>query len=147
MNFEIRKVDIETLYKAVIQIPEFDPHYSKESYFERLSGVTNYIIAAFADDTICGFKAGYELEPGIFYSWVGAVLPQYRRQGVAKILAEEQENWLRKNGYHTLRMKTRNKFKNMLLFAITNGFMITNFVAYKNNLQSRIHLEKQLKAK
>ena len=141
---EIRQLSITELFEATLLIPEFEPHYPMTSYQERLEGVPHISLGAFQGDQIMGFKSGYEVDAGVFYSWVGGVIPAFRRQQVARTLAVHQEQWLRDNRYHTLRMKTRNKFTNMLLFAIGNGFKLTK-VEQRDGIDDwRIFLEKSL---
>ncbi|MEM7103190.1 MAG: GNAT family N-acetyltransferase [Bacteroidota bacterium] len=141
---EIRTLSFAELFEASLLIPEFKPHYPLSEYQKRLDGIPHLSLGAFKEGKIMGFKSGYEVEPGVFYSWVGGVLPDFRRQQVARLLAVRQEEWLREKGYHTLRMKTRNKFRNMLLFAIGNGFKLTK-VEQRDGIDDwRIFLEKGL---
>ena len=72
--------------------------------------------AAEVDGEPAGFKVGYERE-NYFYSWMGAVLPAYRRLGIAQKLADQQEKWAKSAGYTTIRFKTRNHHKGMFIFA------------------------------
>ncbi len=141
---KIQQTSIKKIYPLSLKIPEFSPHYAIEKYYERLNNRPHLILQANIDTKAIGFKIGYEIEEGIFYSWVGAVLPDFRKQGVARALANEMEAWLRARSYHTLRMKTHNQFRNMLLFAIGNGFQITDIEQGKQIAKHRILLEKKL---
>jgi len=143
-DIQIKSGTIESVYRLTLQIPEFAPHYPLERFYERLNDKTHLILQAEIEGQAVGFKVGYELEKGVFYSWVGAVLPDFRRRGVAKALADEMEVRLIKQSYHTLRMKTHNRFRNMLLFAIGNGFDITKVEEKESIEQYRIWLEKKL---
>jgi len=140
----IDQLTIEEIYPLTLNIPEFASHYPIEKYYERLSNRPHLILRANTANQAAGFKIGYEIGPGIFYSWVGGVLPDFRRQGVARALANEMEAWLRTNHYHTLHMKTHNQFQNMLLFSIGNGFQITGVEQRENISENRILLEKKL---
>jgi len=71
-------------------------------------------------------------------------LPDFRKKGIARALADDMETWLRARNYHTLRMKTHNQFRNMLLFAIGNNFQITGVEQRENIAENRILLEKKL---
>jgi len=141
---DIRQANIEEIYPLTLQVPEFAPHYPIEKYYERLSGCPHLILRADIDGKGVGFKMGYEVEAQIFYSWVGAVLPDFRKQGIASALAKEMEAWLHSRTYHTLRMKTHNQFRNMLLFSIGNDFQITGVEQRENIAEHRILLEKKL---
>lgn len=66
-------------------LPEFDNPYEAEDYHERLSGKVHLILIAYDKDQPIGFKVGYE-RGDFFYSWMGGVIPEYRRQGVASKL-------------------------------------------------------------
>ena len=140
----IHQTSIEEIYPLTLQVPEFAPHYSIEKFYERLGNRPYLILQADIGGETAGFKVGYEVESGIFYSWVGGVLPDFRKKGVARALADEMEVWLRARAYHTLRMKTHNKFRNMLLFAIGNDFEITGVEKRENIAENRILLEKKL---
>ncbi len=124
-------------------IPEFiDPH-GAEVYRERLLSVPHLILVAEQDDKPVGFKVGYERE-GAFYSWMGGVLPGYRRLGIAQKLAKNQENWAKSQGYTTILFKTRNHHKGMLIFGLQNGFNIVGFKERESVEVHRILLRKSL---
>jgi GNAT superfamily N-acetyltransferase len=90
-----------------------------------------------------GFKVGYQREiDGSFYSWMGGVLPDFRRRHVARLLAEAQEKWAAGHGYRRITCKTRNRHKAMLLFALKNGFRITAVEPQPDPDENRIWLEK-----
>jgi ribosomal protein S18 acetylase RimI-like enzyme len=139
----IREVDIATVVALSRQIPEFDGPPGISAYEKRLAGVPHLLLAAEQGGQLAGFKAGYERE-GYFYSWMGGVLPAFRRKGLARALAQAQENWARQQGYTTITFKTRNQHKGMLLFALKNGFDIIGFKAYDDVKASRILLRKNV---
>lgn len=140
----ILKGDIEMVVKLTRQIPEFiDPHGASE-YHQRLTGVPHLILIAFIENQPVGFKVGYERD-GNFYSWMGGVLPEYRKVGIAQALADAQEQWAMEHGYRSITFKTRNAHKAMLLFALKNGFDIIGFQAMDNVAENRILLRKELK--
>ncbi|MEL6806093.1 MAG: GNAT family N-acetyltransferase, partial [Bacteroidota bacterium] len=120
------------------------PHQS-EIYQERLSKVPHLILLKQIEGKDVAFKVGYERErDGSFYSWMGGVLPEARRMGIARDLAEEQERWAKAQGYQSIRFKTRNRHKNMLLFSIGRGFDLLSVEAFPERAESRIWLEKSL---
>ena len=75
---------------------------------------------------------------------MGGVLPDWRRHGVAQLLAEQQEAWARNQGYSVVRFKTRNHCRAMLQFALRRGFNITGVEPRPNASENRIWLEKSL---
>ena len=140
----IRTTTIEAIHPVTHKIKEFINPYPLEEYRKRLSAIPHLVLAAYDDEKIIGFKIGYQLTETIFYSWMGAVLSDYRRQDVAKQLAQYQENWARQNGYSKIQFKTRNKLRSMLLFAIKNDFNIINIEPKTDIEEYRIVMEKQL---
>lgn len=124
-------------------IPSFQDPPDEAVYQERLSGVPHLILLAYEGRQAIGFKVGYE-RAGFFYSWMGGVLPEYRRKGVAQALADRQEKWAKANNYFSITFKTRNQHKAMLLFAIRNGFNIIGFEEKDDVSTNRIWLRKTL---
>ena len=91
------------------------------------------------------FKIGYQKHSdGSFYSWMGGVLPNYRRKGIANNLADRQEAWAKKNGYIAIKMQTREKHIAMLALAINRGFQITNRIEKTSSSNTRIWMNKPL---
>lgn len=140
----IETSDIATVVQLSQQIPEFKDPYPAAEYEKRCHHVPHLILVAYEQTTPIGFKVGYEREQGSFYSWMGAVLPQYRRKGVAQALANYQEEWARAKGYDTIIFKTRNRLKAMLTFAINNDFNIFRVEERTKIEEYRIWLQKKL---
>lgn len=143
MPFEIKVGDIATVVRLSQQIEEFYQPHAASEYEKRLRGTPHLILIAYAADQPIGFKVGYERD-GFFYSWMGAVVKRWRRKGVAKALADQQENWARQQGYPSVTFKTRNRLKAMLLFALQNGFNIIEVEPRDEIGEYRILLRKDL---
>ena len=141
------KIKIGRLEDAVDlahQIPEFDYPYYIDEYKKRLMS-DHLVLTAHFENEIVGFKIGYDrFNDGSFYSWMGGVLPENRNQSIAEILADYQENWAKKNGYVSIRLKTRKKHEAMLSFSKKRGFVITKEIAKIPKEESRTWMEKQL---
>lgn len=118
----ITQGDMEKAFALSMEIPEFQEPYPWEKWQRRLAVEDVVILVAHVDDQPAGFKVGYGT-PEFFYSWIGGVLPDFRKHGVARILADKMEELI-KPRYAALRMKTRNRYKAMLHFALSNGFNI-----------------------
>jgi predicted GNAT superfamily acetyltransferase len=102
-----------------------------------------YILLAYSNDILIGFKIGYPANNDIFYSWIGGVKIAYRNIGVGKELAKMQELWAIQKGFKTLKTKSMNRFKPMMILNLTNGFEITK--VYTNSIgQTKIVFEKPL---
>ncbi|MEM6697346.1 MAG: GNAT family N-acetyltransferase [Bacteroidota bacterium] len=140
----IKQADITTVVQLSKQIPEFKNPYEASVYEDKLANKLHLILVAYEGDIPLGFKVGYELEEGSFYSWMGAVLPSHRRKGVAQQLADAQEVWAKKQGYSSITFKTRNYLKAMLTFGISNGFNIFKVEERDTIAEYRIWLRKEL---
>ena len=126
------------------EIPEFLNPYPTKEYLLRLSQKKCLIELAVDNGKDVGFKIGYELNQTSFYSWMGGVHPEFRKQGIAKMLAKQQESWAIQQGFKFIQMKTRNNLKNMLHFSLSNGFYIIGIEPHSNPMNNRIILEKRL---
>lgn len=140
----IKQTDIATVVQLSKQIPEFQNPYAASVYETKLANVPHLILVAYEGEIPLGFKVGYEREEGSFYSWMGAVLPNHRRKGVAQKLADAQEDWAKAKGYPFLTFKTRNYLKAMLTFGINNGFNIFKVEKRASIEDYRIWLRKEL---
>ncbi len=143
LDFKIQTGSISDVQNLSLQIPEFETPYSDEKFKKRLLENKSLILIASYNGQQIGFKAGYKRDD-YFYSWVGAVLPEYRKMGIAKKLAIYQEKWAKKEGFDQIVFKTRNRFKSMLLFGLTNGFDIIGFEAKDDISNFRIILKKDI---
>lgn len=146
-NIVIREGSIAEAVLVSQQIPEFINPHSEEEYQKCLSTVPHLILIAIDRETQqpVGFKVGYQsTQKSIFYSWMGGILPQYRRMGIAQRLANTQEQWARDHHYTHIRFKTRNRLKQMLIFALSNGFDILEVIRKDTQADYRILLQKEI---
>ena len=144
-NFHIHEDKIDDAFIVSTNIPEFDDPYEISEYSKRLNSTVHLILTAYDDHNPIAFKIGYHRHSdGSFYSWMGGVLPNYRRKGIANNLADHQEIWAKKNRYSSIRMQTREKHIAMLAFAINRGFLITNRIEQISSSNARIWMNKPL---
>ena len=144
MDLLIVSDDLEGAVGVSKKIPEFNSPYNIDEYENRLDESVSILTAKFNDQPI-GFKVGYDrFKDGSFYSWMGGILPDYRKNGVASALADYQENWAIKNGYKSIKLKTRNKYEAMIFFAFDRGFDIIDSEANEDIPEMRIWMEKIL---
>lgn len=101
------------------------------------------VITAMNDTKVIGYKIGYELDNNKFYSWLGGVDTYYRKHGIASELMERQHQYLKENGYSVVQTKTMNKWRNMLVLNIKNGFDVIDTYTDEKGLH-KIILEKKL---
>tara|TARA_R110002126_G_scaffold285314_2_gene435571 strand:- start:5164 stop:5604 length:441 start_codon:yes stop_codon:yes gene_type:complete len=113
--------DIVALSK---QIPEFEQATTLERLQSRLDGAVGLILVAKFEGALIGYKVGYQLTEDTFYSWLGGVIPEHRKQGVATLLLNYQEKWARDSGYKEIKVKSMNRFPGMLKLLILNGYEI-----------------------
>ncbi len=72
-----------------------------------------------------GFKIGYGLESGIFYSAKGGVLPAWRRQGLARSMLGAMETIVQHEGFSELRYHTfPSRWPGMLSLGRSEGYDI-----------------------
>lgn len=143
MSTIIRTGSIAEAVAVSQQLPEFIDPYPSAAYHSRFVGVKHLVLIVEVDGQIAGFKVGYE-RAGYWYSWLGGVLPAFRRRGLALALAEAQEKWVQQQGYPHVTFKTLNRHRNMLLFAIGRGFQIIGYEERADIAESRIWLRKWL---
>lgn len=145
-NVKIRRGTIAECIAVSQQIPEFSGGiYDEKVYETRLFNNKSLILVALDADTPVGFKVGYQRDnDGSFYTWLGGVLPGYRELHIAQQLADVQEKWATEEGFNAIVLKTRNRFKAMLLFALKSGFCIES-VEQKERIEDyRVTLRKKL---
>lgn len=144
-GIKIRKGTIEEVVALSRQVTEFFQPYSEKTYEERLTDVTHLILIAEFEGKPAGFKVGYErYGHDTFYSWMGGVLPAFRRKGIATLLADEQEKWAKNKGYKKVVLKTRNRLSNMIHFGLNRGFVIVDLVKKGEPEDYRVVMEKSL---
>ncbi|TKB51055.1 GNAT family N-acetyltransferase [Ferrimonas sediminicola] len=140
-----REGTIDEVMALVAQVPELDTPYPREEYDKRLGGAAHLIQIAELEGKAAGFKVGYALNEQEFYSWLGAVLPQFRGQGVAKTLLRAQEEWAQTQGYGLIKVKSRNRYPEMLRMLLGKGYHLVDMQkASDTPLDYRILLEKSL---
>ncbi|HJN99163.1 MAG TPA: GNAT family N-acetyltransferase [Candidatus Marinimicrobia bacterium] len=126
------------------KIPEFNSPYKIEEYKKRCAGKYLVLIAEIDNQSV-GFKIGYDrFNNGSFYSWMGGVLPKFRRMGVAYSLANFQEKWATKNEFSSILLKTRQNHDGMIAFSLNRGFIITEETQITPVEETRIWMEKLL---
>lgn len=100
-------------------------------------------VLAFAGEQLVGFKLGYSDRPGRFYSWLGGVAPDWRRQGIARESMARQHAWCRAQGFTRVRTHSTNTHRAMLLLNLSWGFDVVGTVCPPGR-GLRIVLEKGL---
>ena len=145
-NFHIQANRLNDAITVSLNMSEFEDPYEMSEYSKRLAGAPHYILTVYDYHIPIAFKIGYQrYSNGSFYSWMGGVLPNYRRKGIANNLADNQEAWAKKSGYNSIIMQTREKHQPMLALAINRGFQIMKRNCEKSSsFNTRIWMIKSL---
>lgn len=143
-QIRIREGGIDEVAAIEAAIPEFVRPKPASELSQRLDNGGALILIACADDAPVAYKAGYRLDGQRFYSWVGAVLPAFRRLGVALALLRDQERRLRAAGYTGVRVKSRNAFPGMLRLLIGEDYRIVALEPVPSPEDPKIVFEKSL---
>ena len=117
----------EPLFEAIEELEKitFPDSYRRRHFRSRFPSKKNPLcFFAFEGENLIAYKVGYEFEPDLFYSWVGGVHPNHRRQGLAAQLMESQHKKLKELGYKRVRTKTRNYNNPMIMLNLKSGFEI-----------------------
>ncbi len=146
MDFKIEESELSIALQVLREIPEFDQMPENKAYIEKVRNKESLVLIASHKGNAVACKAGYNrYNDGSFYSWLGGVLPAYRKLGIAKRLADYQEEWAKERGYSSIKFKTLNRHKQMLLFSIKNGFHIYDEEEKAEIEDYKIRLIKELK--
>ena len=140
----IKTGKLQTVCDLITKIPELNQSASINVLEERVQDKVTLILVAYVDSQAVGFKFGYELNSSDFYSWLGGVLPNYRQQGIARALLEEQERWARANLYQHIYVKSKNCFPNMLKMLISSNYQICDYENLGDINKNKIHFVKYL---
>lgn len=145
MHVKIESNDLTTAYNIAVQILEFENLYSIEEFEKRLNGTIHLILIAYYKNKPIGFKIGYEtLADQHFYSWMGGILKKYRKSGVAQLLLDQQEEWVKNNGYKRILVKTRKKHVAMINFLKKNSYREMGYLPHNPDEETRYLFEKEL---
>ena len=144
MSLEIRSGSIDELVAINNQIEEFVAPYDKSVFEQRLTNRKWCGLIAILDSQPAGFKLGYEESPRQFYSWLGGVIPAARGHGIARTLLHRQEDWAKAHGYAAIRVKSRNRYANMLRLLISENYNIVDLTPADTAENNRVHFLKHL---
>lgn len=145
MEVQIVEGTLEEALDVLRTLPEFDTLSDNDYYFSKIGNSTNLILLAKIESKIVACKVGYDkYKDGSFYSWLGGVTPEYRKVGIAQKLATTQEKWARKGGFESIKFKTLNRHKSMIIFAVKNGFEMYNIKPKDELANYRIEMIKEL---
>lgn len=100
--------------------------FDEERVINRFDRPDLVILLASVDGEAAGFKIGYGLDRGIYYSAKGGVLDRFRRRGIAGRLLENLMDEAFKRGYRTYCFDTfPNMHPGMTILGVSRGFSVT----------------------
>lgn len=101
------------------------------------------VTLAYMDDSLIGFKLGYEKHRGTFFTWLGAVSPKHQRMGIARALLHQQHASCKSAGYEEIQTHTSGANSDMLILNLQEGFTIFGAHLGRND-EMTVQLRKQL---
>ncbi len=128
------------LYNSMFR-PKREADFFKRRFMGRYNVLT---LLARLDERPVGFWIGFELKPGMFYHWLGGVLGDFRRAGVARQLHEAQLAWAKDHGYEYIRCECMNHQREFIHFAVATGFDIVGIRWDSTHADNLIVFEKTI---
>lgn len=139
----IQRGCVDDVIEVHQQLPEFNEDI-KNKLLGRLENKQSLILIAVIGEQKLGYKLGYQVSDDTFYSWLGGVLPHYRRTGVATKLREYQESWAKEAGFNKVTVKSMNQFPAMLQMLISSGYQIYGYEQAEQVAEGKILFSKML---
>jgi GNAT superfamily N-acetyltransferase len=128
------------LYNGVFR-PKREVDHFKRRFMGRYNCLT---LLARMENRPVGFWIGFELKPGMFYHWLGAVVPELRRHGIGRQLQEAQQAWAKDHGYEYIRCECMNHQREFIHFAVTLGYDIVGIRWDSTHADNLVVFEKNL---
>jgi len=142
---EVKEVTIEEVLKVHAQIPELNEMEPQREVFEqRYIDKTHVILVAYENEIPIGYLIAYDPEDSSFYCWLAGVIEKHRKKGALTKMMIYLEDWMRKNGYKKITIKTRNTKREMLKYLVKHDFDFTKVETMRDRKENRIYLEKEI---
>lgn len=142
MKITIVENDFDLAKEVALLVPEISIQCDLS---QKIGHLNHLVLVALIDGKMAGYKVGYERNSEVFYSWIGGVVPEWRKSGVGKALLDYQEDWAKGRGYRCLQVKSMNKYPEMLRFLIKNSYRIYGIEAADGHDGPKILFSKKLK--
>ena len=130
------------------KIIQGQPHLDSSTYVTQFQfGLKGrawiHLCLAFDGEQLVGYKLGRSDDPRNFESWHGGIHPDFRRQGIARELAQRQESWCRRHNFKFITTLTAHDNTPMLILNLRQGFIISG-TFLKRGQCLNVVLEKRL---
>ncbi|MEX2214954.1 MAG: GNAT family N-acetyltransferase [Phycisphaeraceae bacterium] len=103
----------------------FKPRRELAFFERRFLGRHNILmLIASIDERPVGFYLGFELKPGVFFTWLVGVVPELHRHGIASQVVEAAQAWAKDNEYTSIRLECHNQHRALLHLAIRHEYDI-----------------------
>lgn len=117
--------DLEIQQIGEIYENSFNSAFNKENFKNKVNAHTDFLyVLAYEKDKLIGFKIGYAEDKNTFYSWLGGVLPDYRKLGISSQMMSLQQNWCQEQGFKKIQTRSRNDFPEMIKLNLKFGYRI-----------------------
>lgn len=140
--YVIKQGQLSDILAIETNIPEFGTPKTLEIIKQKLTDKPYLLLVAYHNEQPVGYKLGYALSDAVFYSWLGAVMPEHRGYGLAQRMLNEQEAWLKAQNYQAVQVKTMNRFRAMLAMLVKNHYHIIDIEPGDTSLDNKIRFEK-----
>jgi GNAT superfamily N-acetyltransferase len=142
LQIEIRQVGFESLSILAALNRKL---FNEERIINRFNRPDVIMLIAYADDQVAGFKIGYGLQGGVYYSAKGGVIEPFRRRGVARNLLQTLMKLAQVRGYQRFSFDTFPKIHvGMTILAIDAGFVLTGVDFSKSYDEYRFRFAKAM---
>jgi len=103
----------------------FGHERATEARLEQIRNQQGLLLIAYDGVDPVGFKLGYIIaNKHSFFSWLGGVHPDYRRQGIGQALLENQEQHVRTLGITEIYFTTFDRFPAMIKLGKKNNYSL-----------------------
>ena len=141
----VRKGTLGEVININKTIKEFEKHFSKNYFEDRLKGKDALICIGLVDQNPAGFAICWtDVFNKWVYIWAVAVNQKYRKQGVMRAMLTFEENWAKKKGFHRIKLNVNNARREMLLANIKLGYSITGVELHETIDGCRVFFEKRI---
>lgn len=111
---------------------DIDPDYVRWRLHNMPHTSTFYAESA---SELTAYKIGYAMTQTKYYSWLGGVHPDHRREGLASELMKRQHNWAAEQGYQLIETSANKENVAMARLNLSHGFTICGTRAEPDRVQ------------